>query len=132
MDFRLSVTVDAENSATHDLQLVTGQPLMVTDTLEEVAQRLRIRLQFFKGEWFLDTREGVPYFQNILLKGVSKQTITAIFSRILRDTPGIALVNSFSYDLDSARRVLTLRFQVTIEDGRVFTSDDFGPFLVEF
>lgn len=45
-----------------DLDLSTGGPRWVRG-LEAVAQAMRIRLQRFKGEWFLDLDEGVPWLE---------------------------------------------------------------------
>jgi hypothetical protein len=32
---------------------------------DAVAQHLRIRLRFYLGEWFLDTRVGIPFYTQI-------------------------------------------------------------------
>jgi hypothetical protein len=34
---------------------------LVTDPVIAAAAKLYRRFQFFEGEWFLDTRQGVPY-----------------------------------------------------------------------
>lgn len=132
MDLKLAVSVSVDNPVAHDLSLDAGTVEVVTDLAEEVAQRLRIRLQFFKGEWFLDTREGIPYFQTVLVKGTSEQTIRAIFSQVVRSTAGILSLDTLTTSFAPPSRTLSLDFTATLEDGRTFTSSDFGPFIVEF
>lgn len=136
MDLCLAVSVDADNPVAHDLRLVNGDLVWLgqvegLETLEEVAQRFRVRLQFWKGEWFQDAREGVPYRDKVLTKNPSRQTVIAIFSNIIRTTPGVAALQRLDYSLDNATRELSLVWSCLLNDGRVFSSADFGPFLVE-
>ena len=35
---------------------------------DSVAQKIRIRLLWFEGEWRWDTDEGLPYFDGLLVK----------------------------------------------------------------
>ena len=48
----------------HDLVLADGALVMVSDA-ETVAQCVRLTLETFKGEWFLDTGHGTDYDQII-------------------------------------------------------------------
>ena len=64
----MTVTVDLFlDPGTGDLNVSDSGVIRLTSgTLESVAQRLRIKLRTFLGEWFLDTNVGVPYYQSIL------------------------------------------------------------------
>lgn len=84
-----------------------------------VMQRIRIRFRFFLGEWFLDTRLGVPYYRDILIKNPDSILISFIFRQVLLSTPGVASVASFSASLDRPTRFLTVDFEATLEDGTV-------------
>lgn len=55
---------------THDLVL-DGTDLRLTEDDEILIQRLKIRLQFLLGEWFLDTTQGIPYTQTIFENGAN-------------------------------------------------------------
>lgn len=48
----------------HDLALEDGALVMISD-VETVAQCVRLTLETFKGEWFLDTSHGTDYDQII-------------------------------------------------------------------
>ena len=97
-----------------DIRLDTDGDIDVTDftsprlfsaseSLQAIAQHVLIRLRTFQGEWFLDTLEGVPYFQQILgVKGGEAVALGLIRDRIL-NTPGVTSVTAISVELDSAR-----------------------------
>lgn len=97
---------------------------------DAITQRLRARLRFFAGEWFLDTRLGVPYFDLVLIKNPRLPIINAIISKVLRTTPGVASVDSVSVAIvDRAKRVGAVNFNATLDDGLVLTAAD-EPFII--
>ena len=100
-----SIRIDSNN----DLDFSTGGLVIVTST-EAIAQKVKIRLQFFLGEWFLDTRLGVPYFQQVFVKNPKISTLQTIFRGVVVNTPGIDRVEQFSLALDPATRKLTVTF----------------------
>ena len=114
----LLMTPDGDlDLSTNDMQLVTGSA--------EIAQHLRIRLKFFLGEWFLDTRLGVPYIQQILRKRPQLAVVQDILRRTVLSTPGIIEILSFSFELDSVTRRLTvdLRAQITGDEVLDFSEE---------
>lgn len=91
-------------------------PYIVTGA-DAVVQKIRQRFKFFKGEWFLDQRLGVPFLQSIFIKSPDQIFINAVFSSVLLGTPGVASIASFSSSLDRLFRTLTVDFQATLVDG---------------
>jgi hypothetical protein len=118
------------NPSTGDLELSSTGDIQWTSEAEAVAQRLRIRLQFFKGEWFADTRVGIPYYSDILLKNPSKRLVLSIMSEVILGTPGIARLVSLDYTLSRPTRELSLVFVAETTEGFILDSQDFGPFIV--
>lgn len=100
---------------TNDLIFVNGTPTVTQTQSEIVAQRLKIKLQTFLGEWFLDRTIGVPYFQQILGKGRSKQAIDVIFQNIIANDEGVIEIREFSSSLDSGRGY-SMTFSVRVEN----------------
>jgi hypothetical protein len=92
-------------------------PIQIIRGAEAVAQRIRVRFRFFLGEWFLDTRLGVPYYRDILIKNPDSILIGFIFRQVLLTTPGVKSVASFSASLERATRTLTVTFEAQLEDG---------------
>src|SRR5690606_28796586 len=91
--------VDSNNPVEGDLHLSGGDLVWTTDLGQEVAQRLRVRFRFFRGEWFLDRREGTPWYGEILVKNPSPRTVRAIFRNIILRTPGVAALNQLDFTL---------------------------------
>lgn len=89
----------------------------LTDGADSVRQHWQIRNKFFLGEYFLDSRLGIAYFQTILVKGVAFNVVRTIFRRVLQDTPGVATVEIFDLVIDGATRRLTITAEGKLEPG---------------
>lgn len=102
---------------THDMVFSNGATPVTTTPQITVAQRLKIRLQTFQGEYFMNLQAGVPYYQRIFGKIKNKSTIDTIFqSEILADEGVIELVD-YQSTLDNTLRFLTVTFSVRTSDG---------------
>lgn len=130
MELAVVTATDAENPDLGDMLLVSGDAVLLEDLAQETAQRLHVALRFSRGEWFLDLREGVPYFDEIFVKNPQDKVIRAVFSSVILQTEGIATLERLDYTIDSRTRVMQLDFAARLTDGTVFLSSDFGPFLV--
>lgn len=93
---------------------------------QAAAQRLRVRLGFFRGEWFRDTRLGVPYFQAILGKRVNLVLIRSIFRQVILDVPGIVALDRLTETFDRPSRTLRPVFTARYEDGTAITEQVLG------
>jgi hypothetical protein len=111
------------NPKTHDVVFVNGASLVTKSQQDVVAQRLKITLQTFLGEWFLDLDTGIPYFQQILNKVRSKTTVDAIFQTAIINDPGVIELLSYESELDSARRGFSLSFVVRVANGATVPID---------
>jgi hypothetical protein len=80
------------------------------DGIDAIEQDVWVRLQFFKGEWFLDTRVGVPYFEEILGQKPRLTAIAGIFRDVIMTTPGITGVLDLDIQFDGATRKLSVSF----------------------
>ena len=131
MDLELVTSTDGDNPDIGDLKLTDGQIRLTQTTKQAVAQHLRIRLQFFFGEWFLNAREGIPYFERVLIKRPDLGSVAGIFRRVILETPGIVALDSLALDLNAATRILYVQsFSARLDDGAVLTAEDFGAFIL--
>lgn len=121
MELLLSTATDVDNPVAGDLILVNGDLVWTEDVVIEVLQRMRSRLRFFKGEWFLDLRQGVPYFQTIMQKA-DDVTVRAIFSQVLRRTPGVASLESLAVTRSARERTAEISFGCRMSDGALVSS----------
>ncbi|KKM27022.1 hypothetical protein LCGC14_1578880 [marine sediment metagenome] len=111
----------------NDIAIVNGDLRIVTGP-DAIAQSLRIRLRFFLGEWFLDTRIGIPYYQAILLKNPNLVATRGIFGQVIRTSPGVISVGDLTLDLNAAKRRLVLTFSALLDGSD--TPVDFSEELI--
>lgn len=96
---------------------------------DAISQHLLFRLRFFLGEWFLDIREGIPYFEKILVKLQSLTTPRSILRRVIQDTPGITVITRLVLNLNSASRELSVSFDAQTDKGTRISSEFDVPFI---
>lgn len=90
----------------------TTQPFTQT-----VAQRLKIRLLTFRGEWFLDTEYGPPYWQRILGMKPTKSALDQIFQQEVLAENGVKEITSFTSTFQN--RQYSASFKVRVVTGEV-------------
>lgn len=111
----------------NDIELVDGDLHLTLDD-EAIAQHLKQRLKTFLGEWFLDNRVGIPYYQHILVKNPNPLVLDSIFKSVILNTPGVEELTEFDIDLEPATRVMTLIFRVRTITGEIDFSEVLGSF----
>ena len=95
----------------HDLYLVNYDLALVSD-LAQVTQKLNCRLQFFAGEWFLDTTQGIDLYGNVFVKNPDLSTIQALFKSAILDVPDVNSIVSYDQSYDPRARSLSVTFTV--------------------
>ena len=103
--------------------MTAGDLNFLDDTLA-IIQGVSNRLQFWQGEWFLDTRQGMPYFTQIFQKGVNQTLIQSIFYNAIASSPGILSVVSVNLVYDRSARVLTVNWQAQAATGVAISQSD--------
>ena len=111
------------DTSTGDVAIENGE-LVLLDGSEAIAQHLRVRLQFFLGEWFLDRRIGVPYYQKLLGQKPNTTTVKALMRQVIAATPGIETINDLTVDYDGATRVLSISFRSETSEGPLDFSEE--------
>lgn len=108
--------------------LIENDQMEIVDGDDAIVQHLRVRLQFFFSEWFLDTRLGVPYLERILIKNPDLVVVRNIIREVVLETPGIDNLSRFDLDVDASIRKLTVSFTAVKDDGE--TLDFTGEFII--
>ena len=85
--------------------------------LEAVAQRIAITLRAFKGEYFLNTEFGTPWYQTVLRKGVSKNLIDGQLRSVITSVEGVLQLIEYSSEISTVARLLTVNFKARVDDG---------------
>lgn len=92
-----------------NIQLIEGE--------DEIIQKLISRYKFFKGEWYLDSRLGVPFIQLIFKKDTPFNIVTQLLRKVAETCPGIASVTDFTASKDAATRKLSITFNAKLDTG---------------
>jgi hypothetical protein len=96
--------------------------LSLVDGLDWIRQKLQIRLQFFYGEWYLDTTQGVKYFDEIFIKNPTLARIQSILRAVITDTPEVNELLEMQCELDNTKRQLSVKFTVNTTLGNITMS----------
>ena len=110
-----------------DIDLTTGD-LQFVEGIDAVRQHLTIRLSFFLGEWPLDRRLGVPWYQNILGKTGTETVVRAVFEKVILGTPGIVSITELNFEYIGANRTLRLNLTAQTDLGGPLVYDE--PLLI--
>ena len=101
-----------------DVVIEKGEIQLVNDR-ELIRQTVQSVLGMNKGEWFLDTEQGVT-FSNILGKGVKDDIVQNEVLQGLRQVDATFHIEAFSCAFDPLNRLLTVNFTARSDSGEVF------------
>lgn len=116
---------DLKLNASGDLDLTGGDLNFVDDTLC-VIQEVSNRLQFWQGEWFADTRLGMPYPTQIFIRNPNAYlgVLRQIFTNAIAGTPGILQVISCDVTFDGSKRQLTVSWKAQAQTSGSIVQND--------
>ena len=103
---------------TSDIVLQNGDILMI-DNAERVAQQIQITLRFWLGEWFLNTTDGVPYLEYILVKQPNMAHIRQILTEQIQSVEGVKAVTNMELTFDQRERHLLVEYTADTDYGLV-------------
>lgn len=99
---------------------IVDQPFLVNSPAC-VAQAVLTRLLLYLGEWFLDTTDGTPWFQNIVGKHPNTDPNTFVKQRII-ETPNVTSIISFIGSFDGPTRRYTMTATIATAFGNTTVS----------
>jgi len=115
----------AMDMATGDLVLRDGDVLLI-DNAERVAQQILITLRFWLGEWFLDTKDGIPYLEYVLVKSPNLLHIRQIFTEAMEKVDGVKRVEEMNLVFDAKNRSLHVDYEVSTDYGLITRREVLG------
>ena len=98
----------------NDIYFGNGRLVLITgsNTDAEILQRVKVRLRFFLGEWFLNTDHGIPYFQDILgTKNLNLDVVQSLFQSEILDVEGVSEMITSLIDYDEKQRKVLYTFE---------------------
>lgn len=115
----------AMDMATGDLVLHDGDILLI-DNAERVAQQILITLRFWLGEWFLDTKDGIPYLEYVLVKSPNLLHIRQIFTEAIEQVDGVQRVEEMEIAFDVKNRSLHVDYEASTDYGLIMRREVLG------
>ena len=88
----------------NDYSFGNGQADIITG-LDECLQKCKTTLMQLRGEWFLDSRDGVPW-GDVLGQRTDTQLLTETIKKTLLGIDGITSVTAVSVDLDERQALV--------------------------
>jgi hypothetical protein len=126
----LSLDLNPVSPTYKDLKVVNGDLVLTSDAdasgTDPVQQNILQRLGMCLGEWFLDNTQGVPWFQQILVKNPNQASIDAIVRNTILGTPGVTQLLSYSLVPDFRNRIAKISFVARKTSGTVSYSGTIG------
>lgn len=117
-------------TANGDIDISTGNLRVETSVAQCTAWKLSNLFAFFKGEWFRDIRQGLPYVQYVLVSNPNLSLISTIFERVIRSAPGVASITSIALDFRPGPRTLGASFVAVTNDGAQLIGGLGTPFII--
>jgi hypothetical protein len=93
---------------------INGNLLVTTGNDVLVKQKLFNRLITEKGTWFLDTLQGVNWFDEVFADGTTKEQVDSILRMEILQEPLVDYLINFRSSVDPRSRVYTLDFSVKV------------------
>ena len=87
--------------------------------VDQIAQNLAIRLRFMRGEWFLNTLAGIPYYQYFFIKNPNQIQVESFLKDEIANTNGVIEITSFNSNFDGASRQYSVNFGCRTVNGNL-------------
>jgi len=109
-----------------DVDIQNGQ-LVLLSGLAYARQKLSTRFKFFLGEWFLDQRDGIPYFRSVFVQNPDMRVVRSVFRQValsIKGNDGNPIVSSlpkFDVLFTPVARKLAFDFSAILDSGELLT-----------
>lgn len=82
-----------------------------------VAQGIRQALHFWRGQWFINQSEGVPYLERVFIQPVTAGLAANIIADTIRAVDGVLGVSDVRSEIEPFTRRLSYNSRITTEFG---------------
>ena len=94
----MSWSIATKNDSTRDYRILPGGKLSLFRGSDNVRDRLKTKLQTFKGDWFLDQDHGIDYDGKIFGPGITQDEASAIIRLGILEVRGVLEIVKFSFN----------------------------------
>lgn len=109
----------------HDLVIMNNDLVLIDkDSSQGVKQRIKQNLLWFRGEWFLNTIGGVPYFEYFFIKNPNREIIETILKETILSVDKVKEFTKFSLDFETLTRKLIFDFSVKLNNNETINFNE--------
>ena len=82
-----------------------------------VAQGVKQAVHFWRGQWFINQTEGVPYLERVFVQPVTAGLAASVLADSIRAVSGVTSVDDIQAEIDPFTRKLTYNARITTQFG---------------
>ena len=97
--------------------------LVFVENIEEVKQRLKIKMLTNLNEWFLDLNLGIDWHEILSNLDNKKERIKLEIVRALSEDDAVNEIKNIIIDFDSEERYLTIGYEATVLEGETIEQE---------
>ena len=101
--------------------------LRKSETLDElvdlICQRVKCRLQTFRGECYLDRNMGVPYFKEVMKKNPDLGKVRSLLAATIVGVEGVKSLEGLKIKFDASTREYKVIFRALADNGNVVNGE---------
>lgn len=99
--------------------VIIDYDLALTSDGEITVQKVKQALTTFKGEWFLDESQGMPYVQEIFGKSPNLNRIKSLYIRAIQSIPEVTEILELNLTEEKQSRTLNVDMKLRDLGGNV-------------
>jgi len=99
---------------THDLVIGNDHKFTLISGSDQVRQRVKVALMHYEGEYFLNVKNGIPYYTTLLGSKNSSLLSNTLRKKILA-VPGVLRILDFSLVIERSTRAYTPTITIVVE-----------------
>lgn len=100
-------------------RVLSGGDYAFAEDLQSVKQGIQVRVRLWLKEYWLDTSQGVPWREDILVRNANPAIVKADISAAIAATPDVTSVSNVSYSFDSQGRSAKVAYNAASPFGLV-------------
>lgn len=93
------------------------------ELIDLICQRVKCRLQTFRGECYLDRDMGVPYFQEVMKKNPDLAKVRSLLAAIIVGVDGVKSLEKLKIKFDASTREYKVIFRAVADNGDVIPGE---------
>lgn len=110
------------NLSTRDLEFDIDKHIVIADKTEDIKQRLTLKIELMRGEWYLDKKEGIDWREIFSLSGTEQENkAKQEIKRVLENDKAVVQINELVAKQDIIKNNLSINFTVLCTDGNEYT-----------